>query len=272
MTLQALAQDALAWQLFCGGTVYVMGATDRGKTTLCRDLVERMSGIRRTAYIDCDSGQSTIGPPTTLGAAIGQDEHREIYLRFVGTTSPAGHTLPFLTAVKRLQEKVRERGAEVVVIDSPGYIATAAAREFQIQCIQLLRPDHLIAIQADGELEAVLAPFHEDTTMRVHRWPPVPGAQRRTANERRAYRRRAFAEYFAGAQEQQIPLTGLEICGKVPEGGKGLLVAFCDADQFVCSLGVVLAWSGESVGVLAPPFSVEDCRFLQVGPLLDDCL
>jgi len=50
--------------------VYVVGATDSGKTTLCRYLVDEAAARTRTAYVDCDTGQSRLGPPTTEGMAL----------------------------------------------------------------------------------------------------------------------------------------------------------------------------------------------------------
>jgi len=53
-----------------GRIVYVLGSTDRGKTTLCRNIISRFSQRELVAYLDLDPGQSTIGPPATLGLAL----------------------------------------------------------------------------------------------------------------------------------------------------------------------------------------------------------
>ncbi|MDD1678235.1 MAG: polynucleotide 5'-hydroxyl-kinase, partial [Methanomicrobiales archaeon] len=103
------------------GVVYVAGGVDRGKTSLCRYLVASLRERVLTAYLDCDTGQSTIGPPGTVGCAL-YDRPTEQYLRFVGSASPVGHLLPLLTGAKRLLERAQERGAGIVVVDSPGYI------------------------------------------------------------------------------------------------------------------------------------------------------
>jgi polynucleotide 5'-hydroxyl-kinase GRC3/NOL9 len=47
--------------------IYVIGGIDSGKTILCRFLAERLSVKHKTAYINCDPGQSVIGPPASLG-------------------------------------------------------------------------------------------------------------------------------------------------------------------------------------------------------------
>jgi len=53
------------------GVVVLLGASDSGKTTLCRILGEhwRAAG-RAVGLVDGDIGQSSIGPPATVGLAI----------------------------------------------------------------------------------------------------------------------------------------------------------------------------------------------------------
>jgi polynucleotide 5'-hydroxyl-kinase GRC3/NOL9 len=255
------------------GTVYVAGGVDRGKTTLCRYLVEHLRGQMLTAYLDCDTGQSTIGPPGTVACEL-YGGLTERYLRFVGSTSPVGHLLPLLAGAKRLLERARERGAAFVVVDSPGYIEDRVAREFQIHLIDLLQPDHLVAIQRGEELEEILAPFARHAVMQVHRLSPAPGVRSRSQSERYRYREEFLAEYFSEAGEVTVRLAGLGIYGRVPVGSqreawRGLLVAFCDPAQSVLALGVVLDIdpAGSVIRVRAPPFEERRVSALQVGSM-----
>ena len=71
-----------AWQY-----ASVLGGTDSGKTTFCQYLLGRLKSQFLTAYIDCDPGQSVIGPPTTVGLNVypkNTDNKQFAYLRFVG--------------------------------------------------------------------------------------------------------------------------------------------------------------------------------------------
>ncbi|MFA5295957.1 MAG: Clp1/GlmU family protein [Methanoregulaceae archaeon] len=47
-----------------------MDAPDQGKTTFCRFLVQELSADTLTGFLDSDTGQSTIGPPATVGLAL----------------------------------------------------------------------------------------------------------------------------------------------------------------------------------------------------------
>jgi polynucleotide 5'-hydroxyl-kinase GRC3/NOL9 len=255
------------------GTIYVAGGVDRGKTFLCRYLVEHLRGTVLTAYLDCDTGQSSIGPPGTLGCAL-YGGLTEKYLRFVGSASPVGHLLPLLTGAKRLQDRARERGAAFVVIDSPGYIEDRVAREFQIHLIDLLQPDRLVAIQRGQELEEVLEPFAGHPAMQIYRLSPAPGVRNRSQSERYRYREKLLAEYFAEATDRSVPLDRIGIYGRVPAGAnredwQGRLVAFCDAGQFVLALGVVqdIDAAANSIRVRVPAFEERRASAIQIGSM-----
>jgi polynucleotide 5'-hydroxyl-kinase GRC3/NOL9 len=254
---------------------YVLGSTDRGKTTLCRDLIARLSRHQRVAYLDLDPGQSTTGPPATLGLAFYRNNEEipaERCLRFAGATSPRGHLLPILTGAKRLLERALASGVIAVIIDSPGYIHDEVATEFHLYLIDLLRPDHLIAIQEKGELEPILAYFRGHPSMVVLRLSPSPLARARGSGERRRYREEKFREYFSGATLHDIPLEGLGIHGRIPDSfhpdhWQGLLVALCDPEQWVVALGIVesIDIAKQTLRIRAPKFDPAKVTSIHVG-------
>lgn len=255
--------------------VYLLGATDQGKTTLCRYLLAGLRGSRRCAIIDCDTGQSTIGPPATLGLALfdtGKEEPVSILLRFAEDTSPRGHFMPFLAGARRLLDRAFVAGAELVLVDSPGYVDEEAAVEFQVHMIDLLAPDLIVAIQKERELEPILGCFNGDPVSRILRLAPSPKARTRTQTERRAFREGAFREYFAFAAERELCLEGRSIRGRLPpsfrgEDWHGLLIALCDRGRFVIALGVVLGLEMERRALLlfAPPFDEHGVTSIHVG-------
>lgn len=265
--------------LSCSETpvVYVLGGTDRGKTTLCRYLAERLRRRGEVAYIDCDTGQSTIGPPATIGLGLyrqGMAAPEVADLRFTGSTSPRGHFLPFLAGTHALLRKAREAGMEGVVIDPPGFVEGEAALEFQFHMIEILRPSHLIAVDGGTELEPLVACFRRRPGLSIRRFPVPKHARVRPMQERQRYRERAFLEYFRGARVQELPLGGVGVHGRLPpsfreEDWKGLLVALCDGEQAVLVLGVVevLRIVEGVLRLLAPPFRREEVAVLHVGSL-----
>ncbi len=128
------------WQLLvnkmeketAGGIIYIIGSNDSGKSTLCRFLGENLSKDFRTAYVDCDPGQSLIGPPTTIGLEPlfpSDNEKPNPYFYFVGSTTPRGHLLQSLAGIKKLSDKAVTIGSPCVTSGrkAPGCVARGAA-------------------------------------------------------------------------------------------------------------------------------------------------
>ena len=258
------------------GLVYVLGATDTGKSTLCRYLVGACASSHTVALLDGDTGQSTIGPPSTIGLAqyVGSGKEQvSTHLRFAGSTSPRGHFLEFVVGMKRLCEQAL-LAAEITVIDSAGFVEGRAAAEFQFHVIDLISPDHLVAIPRKRELDPVLANFSMRKTMQVHRFPVAEKVAIRSSSERKAARNEQFASYFSHACRQKIPLQGLGFHGRMPEtfrsaDWKHLLIAFCDPDQLVLALGIVehLDLSKNTIDVFAPRFRRQTLASVHVGSI-----
>lgn len=168
-----------------------------------------------------------------------------------------------------------EEGARRTLIDSPGLVHGGMGLEFQIQLIDLLRPDHIVALQRGRELEQVLANFARRPDIQTHRIPVSLAVVPRTASERRRYREERFTSYFAGARVQQIALRGQGLQGRVPDpdnlsGASGRLVSFNDPENYVIVLGIVNEFDPKEhvLTVLAPPFdptSVASVRFGSVS-------
>lgn len=254
---------------------YVLGQGDAGKSTLCRFLASSYAGP--VAYLDADTGQSTIGPPATDGLAIctGKPSRvRETFIRFVGSTSPQGHQLQHLVATARLLPLAREQGAGPVLIDSPGFIEGPVAEEFQVRMIDLLHPDLVIAIQKGHELDGILANFRSRTGMTTISIAPSQYARRRSRVWRARYRQALFRAYFSGHRAAEIPLEGKGFHGKIPGSFRdadwqNLLVALCDPDMLVVSLAIVegLDLAGGVLEVRVPPLDLSRVASVQVGSI-----
>lgn len=260
--------------------VYVLGAVDTGKTTLCRFFIEGLTKKFTTAHIDCDPGQSVIGPPTTLGLRIHSPQQSEgelTYLRFVGSNSPQGHMLQTLTGIKRLTEHAFDSGAKRVILDSSGYVLGNTAREFQFQVIDLIKPNFLVVLQQDKELEGLLANFNKHPQIEIRRLGISSAVRSRSMNERQDYRSNKYRDYFKDARTHEFPLTGLGFHGRIREETilealSNLLVALCDAKNFVVTLGVLQEIDVEKkiLHVYAPPFDLAKVATIHLGSIYLD--
>ena len=273
------------------GTVMMLGPVDVGKTTASTDLANAaVRGGLATAVVDADTGQSDLGPPTTVGVGLLDGPVRRMsdipLLKsvFVGDTSPQ-YVYGFLVdGSARLVALARGRGIQVIVVDTTGWVEGAAAVAAKLREITRIQPRHLIAIQHDEEVEPILAKI--PSTMVAHRIAPAPSARRRTSEERRAFRENEFARYFRGSRRFSLDVR--RVPGDRPVRYAGaripqermlaeissdalhhLLVGLADQEGYLVAVGTVtdVVPAAHSVEVLAPLESLAQVRLLQWGML-----
>ncbi len=211
-----------------GGLTLLLGASDSGKTTLARWLLgSLMAAGRRVAFLDGDIGQSTVGPPATVGltlpsAGLPSPFLNSIGWRFIGAVSPAREMLPLAVALKRLAEKASAMGAEVLLIDTTGLVHGPLGRRLKFHKIDLLAPQHLIALQRENELEPILRLCEGRKSLNISRLPVSPHATLRSHPARRAYRAQRFSDYFQSSSPLELSLRDVSIQGSWPQAGRAL--------------------------------------------------
>ena len=202
------------------GVVAVVGDVDVGKSTFCALLANRglQAGIP-TAVIDADMGQSEIGPPTTIGLglvetpiqALGDLDPRALF--FVGSTSPAGHLLAAATGTKKLVERARSLGKDLIIVDTTGLVRGLIARRLKTYKLELLNPGHIVAIQSAGEAEHFLRFFDTWEDCEIHRLAPSPDARPKPSMLRTQRRAVRFQEYFRNGQAHDVLLDKIATSG-----------------------------------------------------------
>lgn len=259
------------------GIAYMVGAADRGKTTFCRWLTARLAETDLTGFLDCDIGQSTLGPPATVGLALyhgSSGTPRATFLRFVGAVTPSGHMVQEMVGALRLKERAREEGAKFLVVDSPGWVVEPAAQEFQVRMIDLLQPDLVVGFERGPELEGILVNFRRHPRIRIIECAVPPQVVERKRDWRRLYRFQRFTEYFGHAVPHARFLSGLGVHGRMPESFReeswhDLLIALCDAEMMVVVLGLVdrLDLVTGTLTFRAPPHDAHRVATVHVGSI-----
>ncbi len=261
------------------GTVMVVGAPDTGKSTLARYLCRRLSVASvMTAYLDGDPGQSALGPPATIGVAIGAfdgSEDREPswqQRRFVGAVSPRGHMLPLVAGTARLADAARSAGAQAVVHDTCGLIeASQGGTALKWAEIALLRPSVVLSLQRWSELEPLLLPLRRSRRTRVVDLPLSLAVKRRDTEARRAHRSVQFRQHFCGAEVIELAWGRMAVLPSL-SFERHRLLAFEDTDGAVLGLGIVLSSDTErkQAQVYTPLASLAPVDALHLGDLLVD--
>ncbi len=265
------------------GIVMVLGASDSGKTTLCRLLVEIWRGTGRTVgLVDADIGQASIGPPGTVGLVIlpPAGSPHSPQLRFVGFTSPARRPFLHLEAIRTLVQQAGSDGAKIVVLDTTGMLMGGLAVAMKRQKLRALRPRHVLALEREGEAEPILQTVEGQEDLSIHRLPVSSKVVRRTPTARRAYREERYREYFASAAVQDFPRENLRfslqlvadrISGDLAstdlDALRGAMLGLHDGEDRLLAVGILQDMDDERLRVLAPLDRPECVRHVVFGSI-----
>jgi len=255
-----------------GGSLYkkktlkiiILGKTDTGKTFLSFRLVKEFLKLKRKVGILCsDLGQSCIGPPGCVSFKLFSSLRRTPssyvpadFMEFVGTLSPSGNLANHLLATKMVLDKALAK-AEVIIINTTGYIKGEEARFLKFSKIRITKPDIIVALQEKDELEKILNFF--EGTIYIVRLKRSERVKKRSAEERASFREKLFHAYFKRAK---IVNFFAKSCFK-----ENMVVGLLDKRLATLGLGRIEKVEKHKVKVLIP-YSVEAKRVKYLLPSL----
>jgi polynucleotide 5'-hydroxyl-kinase GRC3/NOL9 len=264
------------------GIVFLLGGIDTGKTTFGLELAARATAAGIPAgIVDADIGQSTVGPPTTVGlklcrgmSAVAPDTVRAAdALSFVGSITPRGHLLGLVTGTAKLVAKARAEGCRLIVVDTTGFLSGVNAQTLKYFKMDLVAPDAVVAFAVGGELEPIVGIARRFTPAEVLELNVLPEVAPRTVDERAAFRERQFAAYFAsGASRWRVRPT--VFMPTLPPGFDlalldGLVVGMEDGKGSCAGIGVLEFEPDEEILRMVSPVA-EGVRGLRLGSIRID--
>lgn len=205
-----------------GATVLLLGGTDTGKTTWTRQAVAGLTEAgRNVAVVDCDLGQSEIGPPGTIGAGWAAPGREYTSLRdltllaayFVGAVSPARRLLDVCVGATQMARIAKKRGPDLILVDTDGLITGASARPYKRRLAELLLPTVVLAFAHAAELDPLLTAFARLDVPAVWRVAVSEAAQRKTSAARATRRSARFLSALEGAQPHTFSLDEVALQG-----------------------------------------------------------
>jgi polynucleotide 5'-kinase involved in rRNA processing len=213
------------------------GPTDTGKTTLALRLLEK---AKEAYLLDLDPGQGSLpGALTLFHYREGTLTPLRRYL--LGALSPRGMEAQAVVGALRLARLIPP--GSPTVADTDGYLDPG----FRLLQVEALAPTEVLLLGAEA-LHRALA-WRQD--LRVRLAPPLLGARRKRAAERRQNRLERLLAHLQEARPRALPLEE----GGAPEGLYGLL----DGEGFFLGYGRLLAWeAGE--GLFLTPVRGEVAR------------
>ena len=270
------------------GIAIIIGVTDTGKTTLANFLTLNLCqrGLK-VALVDADIGQSSLGPPATIGSAVFKsDPDWEVVLSppeifFVGSTTPEGHFPLYLEGIKRMVGKALSYGTDLILVDTTGLVSGEAGKELKRRKIDLISPRFILALQKSDEIEHILALFQENPLYRILRLPLSEKVRPRSMEERRVNRANKFREYFKDSVIQELAVEQIRIEGEVLDSSgetlpldwslriNGLLIGLKGNDGDVLALGLIKNYFEEKklLRVLTPLQDIQKVKTIHLSSL-----
>ena len=185
----------------------LLGASDTGKTTFLAWLARALQAQgRRVAVVDADVGQSSLGPPTTIGLSIVDRPFQSLQelppasLYFVGSTTPRGYFLPMIVGTRRMVDRAQHLNVDRLIIDTCGFIAAEGGQILKRAQIAVVDPDVIICFQRGHECEGMLTAYRSCQRPRILRFHSSRACRQRSMGERRIHREQALQRYFAAPQ------------------------------------------------------------------------
>jgi polynucleotide 5'-hydroxyl-kinase GRC3/NOL9 len=251
--------------------IIVFGASDVGKSSFCTYMVNSLvTAKRRVAVIDGDLGQSDIGPSAGVGYAVASAPITELYnLRFqngffVGVTSPVKAVAQTVKALTCIMTDATSKQVDYVLVNTDGFVIGEAAIKYKLSIIKELKPDVVVGIQMQDELEPLMSYLGGGGLMMVE---PSPAVNQRSPEKRKLLREMTYAKYLKKSKLHCIPISQINLeprngVPKTQEPEKGLLVGLYARGTRFLGIGVLRAVNTErkvlkiQTAVKSKPFRV----------------
>ena len=199
-----------------GQKLVLLGAVDSGKTTLARFLITQLQQARKSvALLDTDLGQTTMGPPGTLGLQFWNAQGRKtrLFFYFVGTLSPAGALLSVLVGVSELLKVWENHTTDFLIVDTSGFVEGPTAVQLKRAKLAALAPAWVVALQKSNELEPLLGSISFWSGAKLVRLPVSETVQSRNREARQRYRQKQFSAYFRREEITNLSLQDFVFLG-----------------------------------------------------------
>jgi polynucleotide 5'-hydroxyl-kinase GRC3/NOL9 len=267
----------LSKDLIQKGVCLILGASDTGKTTLAEALTKHLAKHQTVGIVDADIGQSHIGPPATVGWVVLDNPQFDFSkltvggISFVGDVTPTGHLLQLTAAVTQCVQQV-SKTAELIIVDTPGFISRPAAAVLWWTVQRILKPRLILAVQRGDELSYILSVlrFFDLQLELVKSSPQIPA---KSPQDRQNYRRSLFISYFRNAGLHKISLSNIAVQPPLnlrQESFIDRLVGLRNENGIDMAVGIITGWQDDSVVVRAPKIDVRQIRCLVIGDITID--
>jgi len=276
---EKVAEQLLNRGLLRTGICLILGASDTGKTTLAAAVAKHAALRQPVGIIDADIGQSHIGPPATVGWAVIDNPQVDFSklavggISFVGDVTPVGHLLQLTAAITQCVQQV-SKAAELIIVDTPGFIRGPAATALWWAVQRILKPNLILAVQRSDELSEILVGL-QSLQMRLELIKSPSQIPTKSPQERRSYRQNQFLRYFRDSCLYNISLSDVAIQTSrnlYRQSFANCLVALRNEKSTDVAIGVITDWQDDRgiVVVKVPKIDIQQICCLVIGDITID--
>jgi len=230
--------------------VLVLGGVDSGKSSLCAYLINRLICNKSTVTVlDCDLGQTDIGPPCTVAYAIVTEPVSDLfYLKaenaiFVGFTSPSEDVKKTIESINALKTEVLKSNVDFVIVNTDGWVMEKDAVKYKLQLAENLVPDFVLGVQQNNELDLLLSKLEDYKNMSID---SAVAVKPRSKEKRKNMREIVYRKYLADAKVKTWRLSLLHFGESNPlsiyqnkENSQGLLLGLLDFQKRFLGIGIL---------------------------------
>jgi polynucleotide 5'-hydroxyl-kinase GRC3/NOL9 len=229
--------------------VLIVGKIDSGKSSFCTYLLNRLVTPKRcVAVLDGDMGQSDIGPPGTLGYALASKPATDLYSLktedavFVGVTTPVKAIKQTVDGFAKLQAEILKKNPDFIIINTDGWVTGEDAIQYKAHLVELLKPDLIVGIQIEKELEPLLSTLGDKHVKIIE--SPV-SVKERDQEKRQKLREKSYGRYLQNAKVRllylnQYKIENSEIIEEYGKEAEGLLLGFLNNKNKFLGIGILM--------------------------------
>ncbi len=207
---------------------FVMGPTDAGKSSFTAMLLNRAlhSGVK-PGVIDADIGQADVGPPGFVSATLVDRKIlwlrwlRAAKMRFVGSVSPYRLERRVISAAVDLKYWLLGEGAQLVAVDTDGWVYGAQAMEYKLEMVKALRPTAIVVL-GDEEIYKSVGRVLKGFSSKLYYLPTPAVVRTRDREDRRILRSEGYKRFFENAVKRKVKLEEVSVLGSCLYSGNPL--------------------------------------------------
>jgi len=197
----------------------ILGGVDSGKTGFCIYLANSaLKAGWKVAVMDCDLGQSDLGPPGTIDLCFVHKPFTDLFTLFpddsvfIGVTSPHGVVDEVLDAVGKLKGKALRGDNNLLVINTDGWISGDDAVKYKLSLVERVNPDYIVAIRISDELDPIISSLKGRNLFIVE---APENIKKRNQETRRLLRGFAYKKHLKGSKIRSFPLNWVKVEGSL---------------------------------------------------------